>query len=492
MLPPLQFEPLFKRYLWGGRRLATVLGKPIGDQEAAESWEVVDHGEDQSVVYGGPLAGKTLAQIVRDHNQELFGHHAPQQQFPLLLKYLDANLTLSVQVHPNDGQGALLDPPDLGKTEAWVVLAAAPGGKIYSGLKAGVTREVLAAAVVAGASDECLHSFEPRVGDCVFIQAGTVHALGEGLVIAEIQQASNTTFRLFDWNRVDKDGQPRPLHIEQSLEVSDFERGPVNPQTPVALGNGIERLVECDKFVLDRRTVGEPQQVADEDCFRLLTVIQGDATLTHGGEATTMPLGSTVLLPARRETAALRSAKGAVVLDMRLPYAGPTAEGVRPSENHQSTIVIDQEHRMSTPKTPAEIEPLVSRAIDEQPVWDMHTHLYPPSFGTPEGGPSGKSDPDGLMLWGIDELLTYHYLVAEVFRVVPARRRSYDDFWQMTKQQQADHIWQELFVERSPMSEACRGVLTTLHQLGLDPGDKDLAGYRHGSPSRTRAATSTA
>jgi hypothetical protein len=130
------------------------------------------------------------------------------------------------------------------------------------------------------------------------------------------------------------------------------------------------------------------------------------------------------------------------------------------------------------PTTLSEIQPLVQRAIDEQPVWDMHTHLYPQSFGTPEGGASGESDPDGLLLWGIDDLLTYHYLVAEVFRAVPARKLPYQDFWRMTKQQQADHIWRELFVERSPLSEACRGVVTTLHQLGLEPGDKDLAGYR--------------
>src|SRR5262245_21894138 len=127
MLHPLRFQPLFKRYLWGDRRLGTVLGKPIGEgNDYAESWEVVDHGADQSVVAAGPLAGDTLAELVRSHGQDLLGRHAPQPRFPLLFKFLDCNRALSVQVHPNDEQAKKLDPPDLGKTEAWVILAAEP------------------------------------------------------------------------------------------------------------------------------------------------------------------------------------------------------------------------------------------------------------------------------------------------------------------------------------------------------------------------------
>ncbi|MCC6492552.1 MAG: glucuronate isomerase [Pirellulales bacterium] len=120
----------------------------------------------------------------------------------------------------------------------------------------------------------------------------------------------------------------------------------------------------------------------------------------------------------------------------------------------------------------------VRAAVLDQPVWDFHTHLYPPVFGTPLGGTSAAADPRGLMLWGVDELLTYHYLVAEVFRVVPARRLAYADFWRMTKREQADHVWKHLFVERSPISEACRGVITTLSRLGLDAPERDLEGYR--------------
>ena len=171
---PLRFEPLFRRYLWGGRRLGEVLGKPIGEgEDYAESWELVDHGEDQSVVAAGPLTGTTLHQLVTEHDQEVMGQqklqeHGGQKRFPLLMKFLDANRILSVQVHPDDAMGATLDPPDLGKTEAWVILAAEPGSVIYAGLKPGVTREDLAAAVEKGETQNCLHEVKPQAGECIF------------------------------------------------------------------------------------------------------------------------------------------------------------------------------------------------------------------------------------------------------------------------------------------------------------------------------------
>jgi len=190
-LPPLRFQPILREYLWGGRRLGTELGKQIGiGDHYAESWEIVDHGADQSVVADGPFAGTTLHELVMQHGLALFGRDNPQRQFPLLFKFLDANQTLSVQVHPNDEQAAKLDPPDLGKTEAWVVLAAEPGSKIYAGLKPGIDRDKLARAIDAGTCETCLHSLEPKVGDCIFIEAGTVHAIGAGLLVAGRNSAS--------------------------------------------------------------------------------------------------------------------------------------------------------------------------------------------------------------------------------------------------------------------------------------------------------------
>jgi mannose-6-phosphate isomerase len=214
----------------------------------------------------------------------------------------------------------LLDPPDLGKTEALVVLATEPGSKIYAGLKPGVTREQLAAAIEAGHCETCLHEFEPAVGDCVFIKAGTIHALGAGLVIAEIQQASDTTFRLFDWNRVDTEGKPRQLHITESLEVTDYQRGPVAPQQPAQTDSPErQRLVECDKFVLDRLTLTKPQTVGGDERFHWLVPLAGAITVAGDAVQEPLALGTTCLIPAAAGAVEIVPQATAVVLDIYLP-----------------------------------------------------------------------------------------------------------------------------------------------------------------------------
>lgn len=320
-LYPLRFEPLIRRYLWGGRRLQTLLGKPLGEGgDYAESWEIVDHGPDQSIVQAGALAGQSLREIVTRQGRDLFGRHHPLPQFPLLFKFLDAHRSLSVQVHPNDEQARQLDPPDLGKTEAWVVLHAEPGSLIYAGLKRGFDRQAFEREVNRGTTALCLHHFEPRPGDCVFIPAGTVHALGEGLVIAEIQQASDTTFRLFDWNRTDAHGQPRPLHVEAALNVIDYDKGPVSSQTPQHTDLAhVHRLVCCDKFWLDRWTCDGAQEIPGDDRFHIVSVLEG--ALRLDGDPTGEPLkrGQTVLLPASVNPRRVVCEERTVLLDMYLP-----------------------------------------------------------------------------------------------------------------------------------------------------------------------------
>ena len=320
-LHPLRFRPILRQYLWGGRRLATLLGKPLGPgDDYAESWEVVDHGEDQSVVVYGPLAGTTLAELVRTRGGELLGRHAPRDRFPLLLKFLDAQKTLSVQVHPNDAQAARQSPPDAGKTEAWVVLAAEPGSLIYAGLRPGADRPALEQAVQEGTCEQLLHRFEPAVGDCVFLPAGTVHALGAGLVVAEIQQSSDTTFRLFDWNRVGSDGKPRPLHVQQALEVIDFDRGPVAPQTPRGTPRrGEALLVECEQFVLCRRRLDQPETVGGDDRCYILSVIGGSIRVEADPSDEALTVGSTVLLPASAGPVELVPEEPTVLLVSCLP-----------------------------------------------------------------------------------------------------------------------------------------------------------------------------
>lgn len=302
-LYPLQFAPLFRSYIWGGRRLGEKLGKPIGHLERyAESWEIVDHGDDQSCVTTGPLAGKTLHELITEMPQWMMGSAwseggAELVHFPLLLKYLDCQRVLSVQVHPDDHYAKAMNPPDLGKTEAWYVIDAAPGSVIYAGLRHGVDRETFATAIHTGRVADVLNVISPRVGDCIFIPAGTVHALGAGIMVAEIQQSSDTTFRVFDWNRLGDDGRPRALHIDQALEVTQYTAPPVLPQVPEKLSDLGERLVECDKFILDRYMGTQPTFLPSGQC-RILTVVAGGGTLRWPQGEIRMPLGHTVLIPA--------------------------------------------------------------------------------------------------------------------------------------------------------------------------------------------------
>ncbi|HUG90564.1 MAG TPA: type I phosphomannose isomerase catalytic subunit [Planctomycetaceae bacterium] len=314
-MQPLEFQPVLKRARWGGRRLGTVLGKPIGlEADYAESWEIADLAArhvrlqpaasnvgDESFVARGEFAGWPLSRLVAERNAELFGRQSGLEQFPLLVKFLDANDRLSVQVHPDDQRAQRLDPPANGKTEAWIIIGDRPGGVVYAGLNEGVDRGALRRAVEDGTVDQCLHRIPVLAGDCVFIPAGTVHAIGEGLLLAEIQQPSDVTFRLYDWGRVDADGQPRPLHVEEALECTDFARGPIDPVEPALLQVGdhrIEELVRCPYFELRRHVTRHEFTIPAVDHFRVLMMLHGHARWQCGGDEREFPHGRTVLVPA--------------------------------------------------------------------------------------------------------------------------------------------------------------------------------------------------
>jgi len=290
---------------WGGERLARVLHKPVHPNErVGESWEISDHRLHESVVADGPWQGRTLRDLMEQEREAILG--APSKRyhrFPWLVKFLDANDWLSVQVHPNDQQAAKLAPTEGGKTEAWFVLQAEAGSRIYAGLKKGVDEKKLRQALSSGSVVECLHSFEPKAGDCVFLPAGTVHAVGRGILIAELQQTSDATFRLFDWNRHDAAGKPRPLHIEESLACIDWSRMEVKPvRVP---GFSTERqqlankpvhqpLVDCDYFRIEYRALSEPCDLGGAGKMQVVQVVAGSGKL---GEST-MDIGQTWLLPA--------------------------------------------------------------------------------------------------------------------------------------------------------------------------------------------------
>jgi mannose-6-phosphate isomerase len=322
-MEPLQFHPVLKRIRWGGRRLGTVLGKPIGDgDDYAESWEIADCGADQTLVAEGRFAGRSLAQLVEAEGPSLFGKGHRSPHFPLLIKFLDCNDRLSVQVHPNDEQARRMGRGDNGKTEAWFILEAKPESVIYAGLKPGVDRPTLEKHLDAGTVEECLHTFPARRGDCVFVPAGTVHALGEGILLAEVQQTSDATFRLFDWGRLGTDGKPRDLHREESLQCIDFKRGPVNPVDPRAFEDGTERIEElasCDYFILRQRTFSHALQLEDTGQFRVLMPLGRPIVLRSGGYEKTLRLGATVLLPAATKDVVLTSAGRSVFLEVSPP-----------------------------------------------------------------------------------------------------------------------------------------------------------------------------
>ncbi|MCU0719412.1 MAG: class I mannose-6-phosphate isomerase [Pirellula sp.] len=312
---PLRFQPIYRSYIWGGKRLAKELGKITPDDGIwAESWEIVDHREAESLVCEGQFKGKSIRELISGFPKEMIGRTTPEERLPLLLKYLDCERVLSVQVHPDDAYGATMQIPDRGKTEAWYVIEAAPGAVLYAGLKHGIDQSELERAISSGQTETCLHVIYPKSGDCVFIPAGTVHALGAGLLVAEIQQASDCTFRLFDWNRLDKDGKPRDLHLEQAMEVIDFESGPRSICVRSELGtSGWSRLVECDKFCLEE-AIGPNKMGIEGGRFAILTMPKGSGRLLIQDDKWELNRGDSLLLPAACPSSTLELDSDSVAL----------------------------------------------------------------------------------------------------------------------------------------------------------------------------------
>jgi mannose-6-phosphate isomerase len=290
--------------IWGGRRLAALLGKALPtDEPYGESWEVSDHPRHRSVVAAGPAAGRSLRDLMATDAAALLGRAAGRHDtFPWLVKFLDANDWLSVQVHPDERAVRELLPGEGSKTEAWFVLEAAPGSRVYAGLLPGVDRDGLRAALEAGTVAECLHHFTPRPGDCVFLPAGTVHAVGGGVLMAEVQQTSDATFRLFDWNRRDAHGKPRALHVREALAAIDWKQGPVRPVHvagyPRTTGRQRQALVRCPYFELEYVQDGERFACEGDGRLQALIVVRGRGRLETPAGAEALALGQTWLLPA--------------------------------------------------------------------------------------------------------------------------------------------------------------------------------------------------
>lgn len=295
---PLRFFPFLRPMVWGGRRLAAALGKTLPDGRAyGESWEVSDHALHRSVVAVGPHAGRSLRYLMEQYRQALLGP-VRAETFPWLVKFLDARDWLSVQVHPDEEAVRRLWPGEGSKTEAWFVLEAQPDSRIYAGLLPGVGEKDIRAALAANVVGECLHQFAPKPGDCVFLPAGTVHALGGGVLLAEVQQTSDATFRLYDWDRRDADGRPRQLHVEESLAATHWDQGPVHPVRADAGRAKLQPLVRCRYFHLDYLGGAGPHAVGGIGALQALIVVAGGGRLeSEEGEEDLRP-GHTLIFPA--------------------------------------------------------------------------------------------------------------------------------------------------------------------------------------------------
>jgi mannose-6-phosphate isomerase len=301
-LYPLSFEPIFQYRLWGGRKLGDWLDKPLPDGPIGEAWVLSDRDDHPSQVTGGPLKGRTLPQLMAQSKAAILGSVADRfDRFPLLLKFLDVAQMLSVQVHPRDDQTSLIPPGDTGKTEAWVVLQTDPEARIYAGLKPGATPANLRT-LDTDTADDRLASFKPETGQGVLIQAGTVHSLGDGVMVFEVQENSDVTFRLYDWNHVDaKTGKPRDLQIDQALACVDFDRGvisPVDPAVETTAPVRRERYFDNAHFRLWRWQGASAFEVGAPGEPRILVCTDGSGQIEYDGADFPMRRGAVTLLPA--------------------------------------------------------------------------------------------------------------------------------------------------------------------------------------------------
>ncbi|MGJ8635129.1 MAG: type I phosphomannose isomerase catalytic subunit, partial [Luteolibacter sp.] len=288
-MQPITFTPLYKERIWGGRQLETFYDRTLPDPTTpfGEAWEIVDRADEQSIVSSENFPGKSLNDLWTNHREEIFGKNLPDsERFPLLIKILDSADDLSIQVHPPaDIAPSLNGEP---KTEMWFIADAKPGSKLYVGLKNGATKETFETSIAEGSVADQIHAITPTPGQSIFIESGRLHAIGGGFLIHEIQQNSDTTYRVFDWNRTDDQGNPRDLHVAESLACINFDDH--EPEMDTQNGN---TLATCPHFTTTLHHLEKGETIANPtpDQFSLITVVKGTLENHH-------TTGQTLLLPA--------------------------------------------------------------------------------------------------------------------------------------------------------------------------------------------------
>ncbi len=306
---PFLLKPAGKDYLWGGTRLNDDFSKDIPMEPLAETWECSTHADGQSIVASGQFQGEALAEVLRRHPEYLGTHLRTRGELPILIKLIDARQDLSVQVHPDDAYAFEHENGSLGKTEMWYVLDTAEDARIVYGFRQSINREALKKSILLGTMEKYLQKVRIKKDDVFFIQAGKVHAIGAGALIAEIQESSNLTYRLFDYDRLDKNGRKRELHIEKALDVADLN-GNAPPRQPMRVlkytpGCASELLCRCRYFQVERQLINTERCRAmagfctAENSFHVLLCIGGCGTLyEENGQALNFFRGDCIFVPA--------------------------------------------------------------------------------------------------------------------------------------------------------------------------------------------------
>jgi mannose-6-phosphate isomerase len=299
---PIKFIPIFKNRLWGGKKLDTVLGKPIEGERVGESWELSGVPGDVSVVANGPYAGKTLEDLIQSHPEELLGAEVLRRfgtEFPILIKFIDAREDLSIQLHPGD-ELAKKRHNSFGKTELWYIMDAEPGSELIIGFNRDVDREEYQAALNEGRLLDLLHYEPVGEGDAFFINSGKIHAIGGGILLAEIQQSSDVTYRVYDFDRRDAEGNPRQLHTDLALEAMDYEKRDDFRIAYSRAKNTAAPMVDSTYFKTTYLELDTAlaRQFKTRDSFRAYVCVGGSATLELGAYSVPVASGETALLPA--------------------------------------------------------------------------------------------------------------------------------------------------------------------------------------------------
>ncbi len=303
MLYPLKFQPIFKHRIWGGNKLQSELNKNIPKGELiGESWELSAVPGDESVVVNGELAGDTLTDLLEVYMDDLVGEKVFAEHefdFPLLFKFIDANDKLSIQVHPNDDLA--LDRHDcFGKTEIWYVVDAEPDAELIIGFNQVIDKETYLQHIEAGTLESILRKVKVQAGDVYFIPAGLVHAIGKGILVAEIQQSSDITYRLYDYNRIDKEGNPRELHTDKALEAIDFDFNAISKVNYSNQKNKLIPITHCEHFNVGKLVFDKPitKDYSDLDSFVVYMCLSGEFEIVYSEGKEIVKKGQTVLIPA--------------------------------------------------------------------------------------------------------------------------------------------------------------------------------------------------